>query len=109
LSLHDALPISSSYVLSQSDRAIAAERAVLHKAYEAAGRSGLIATIARSIADGRFEGGLYLLADPSFTPVAGNLKVWPSELRGVEGRANFSTPTCKPDPQPLRLLQPPFE
>jgi signal transduction histidine kinase len=100
---------TSSYVLSQSDRAIAAERAVLYKAYEAAGRSGLIATIERSIADGRFEGGLYLLADPSFTPVAGNLKVWPSELKGVEGRGNFSTRTWKPDAEDRLLLRAAFE
>ena len=100
---------TSSYVLSRSDRAIAAERAVLHKAYEAAGRSGLIATIEHSIADGRFEGGLYLLADPSFTPVAGNLKVWPSELKGVEGRANFSTRTWKPDAKDRLLLRAAFE
>jgi signal transduction histidine kinase len=100
---------TSSYVLSQSDRAIAAERAVLHKAYEAAGHSGLIAAIERSIANGRFESGLYLLADPSFTPVAGNLKVWPSELRGIEGWDNFSTRAWKPDAEDRPLLRAAFE
>jgi UDP-N-acetyl-D-mannosaminuronic acid transferase (WecB/TagA/CpsF family) len=34
------------------------------------------------IAEERFEGGLYLLADASFAPVAGNLKVWPRVLKG---------------------------
>jgi signal transduction histidine kinase len=100
---------TSSYVLSQSDRAIAAERAVLHKAYEVAGRSGLIAAIERSIDDDRFEGGLYLLADPSFTPVAGNLKIWPSELKGVAGRDNFSARAGKPDAEDRPLLRATFE
>ncbi len=100
---------TSSYVLSRLDHAIAADRAVLHKAYEAAGRSGLIAAIERSIADDRLDGGLYLLADPSFTPVAGNLKVWPSELRGIEGWDNFSTRAWKPDAEDRPLLRAAFE
>jgi signal transduction histidine kinase len=96
---------TASYVLSRSDRAIATEHAALRKAYEVAGRSGLIAAIDQGIADERSEGWVYLLADPSFTPVAGNLKVWPSELKGVEGWDNFSTRASKPgaaDGLPLR-------
>lgn len=100
---------TSSYVLSRSDREIAADRAVLHKAYETAGRSGLVAAIERSVTDGGFESGLYLLADPSFTPVAGNLKVWPSELRGIEGWDNFSTRAWKPDAKDRPLLRAAFE
>jgi len=67
---------TASYVLSRSDQAIAAEHAVLDKAYRVAGRSRLVAAIERSIADERFEGGIYLLADPSLTPVAGNQPVF---------------------------------
>jgi signal transduction histidine kinase len=100
---------TSSYVLSRSDRAITAERAILHKAYELAGRSGLVAAIERSIADDRFDGGLYLLADPSFTPVAGNLKVWPPELKGVGGWDNFSARAWKPDGEGRPLLRAAFE
>ena len=100
---------TSSYVLRRSDRAIAAERAVLHKAYEVTGRSGLMAAIERSIADDRFESGLYLLADPSFAPVAGNLKVWPPELKGIAGRDNFSAGAWKPDAEDRPLLRATFE
>src|SRR5438034_9377486 len=100
---------TSSYVLSRADHAIAAERAVLHKAFEVAGRSGLIAAIGRYTADDRLEGGLYLLADPSFTPVAGNLKVWPPELKGIEGWDNFSTRAWKPDDADRPLLRASFE
>jgi signal transduction histidine kinase len=96
---------TSSYVLSRADQAIAAEHAVLYKAYHVAGRSGVIAAIERSIADDRSEGRLYLLADPSLTPVAGNLKVWPSELKGIEGWHNFSRRAWKPDAGDRSLLR----
>jgi methyl-accepting chemotaxis protein len=100
---------TASYVLSRSDHAIAAEHAILHKAYEVAGRSGLMAAIAQRIADQRFEAGLYLLADSSFTPVAGNLKVWPPDLKGITGWDNFTASTWKPDAADRPLLRATFE
>jgi signal transduction histidine kinase len=96
-------------VLSRSDRAIAEEYAILGKAYAVAGRSGLIAAIERSIADERSNGGLYLLADPSFAPVAGNLKVWPPNMKGVKGWDNFSVRALKPDAADRPLLRATFE
>jgi signal transduction histidine kinase len=81
---------TGSYVRSRSDRAIKTELAILQKAYAGGGRSGLIAVIAQRIADERYEGGVYLLADPSFAPLAGNLEVWPSSLKGSDGWGNFS-------------------
>jgi signal transduction histidine kinase len=100
---------TSSYVLSRSDHTIAAEYAVIHKAYEIAGRSGLIAAITQNIADDRFDGGIYLLADASFTPVAGNLKVWPSELNGFEGWKNFSARAWKADATDRPVLRAKYE
>jgi signal transduction histidine kinase len=100
---------TSSYVLSRSDQAIAIEHAVLRKAYEVGGRSRLVAAIDQSIADDRFEGGLYLLTDPSLTPVAGNLKVWPSELKGFQGWRTFSARAWKPDAADRPVLRASFE
>jgi signal transduction histidine kinase len=100
---------TASYVLSRSDQAIAAEHAVLDKAYRVAGRSGLIAAIERSIADERFEGGIYLLADPSLMPVAGNLKAWPAALKGAQGWENFSARVWKPDAPDRPRLRARFE
>jgi len=100
---------TSSYVLSRSDQVIATEHAVLRKAYEAAGRSGLVAAIDQSIADDRFEGGLYLLTDPSLTPVAGNLKVWPSELKDFDGWRTFSARAWKPDAADRPVLRASFK
>jgi signal transduction histidine kinase len=88
---------TASYVLSRSDRAIAAEQAIVHRAYDRGGRDGLIETMARRIAEERLEGGLYLLTDGSFAPVAGNLAVWPAVLKGAEGRGNFDAPEWKPE------------
>src|SRR5215470_19764712 len=52
---------TSSYVLSRSDQAIAAEYAELYRAYATGGRSGLIAAIEKRIAEDRFEGGIFFL------------------------------------------------
>src|SRR5713101_3359821 len=83
---------TASYVRGRSDRAIAAEHVILRQAYDRAGRDGLVATIGQRIAEERFEGGLYLVADASFAPVAGNLKVWPTVLKGSAGWGNFDAP-----------------
>jgi signal transduction histidine kinase len=100
---------TASYVLGRSDRAIAAEHIILRQAYDRAGRDGLIAAIGQLVADKPFEGGLYLLADPSLAPVAGNLKVWPSVLKGSEGWGNFNAPEWKPDAADWPLLRAAFE
>jgi signal transduction histidine kinase len=100
---------TASYVRSRSDHAIAAEHVVLQKAYDSGGRGGLISTIEQRLAEERFEGALYLLADPSLTPVAGNLKVWPSALKGSDGWDTFRAPGWKPDAADRPLLRATFE
>jgi signal transduction histidine kinase len=100
---------TASYVRGRSDRAIAAEHVILQQAYDRAGRDGLIASIEQRIAGERFEDGLYLLADPSLVPVAGNLKVWPSVLKGSEGWGNFNVQEGKPDAAGRPLFRATFE
>jgi signal transduction histidine kinase len=100
---------TASYVRGRSDRAIAAEHVILRQAYDRAGRDGLVATIGQRIAGGRLDGGLYLLADASFAPVAGNLKVWPRVLKGPAGWGNFDAPEWKPDAADRPLLRASFE
>jgi signal transduction histidine kinase len=95
---------TASYVRGRSDRAIVAEQAALEQSYDAGGRDGLIATIKQRIADRRLDGGVYLLADPAYRPITGNLEVWPPSLRETEGWGDFSTLENKPDgrDEPLR-------
>jgi signal transduction histidine kinase len=81
---------TASYVRGRSDHAIMAELASLQKAYASAGRSGLIAAISQRLADQRSKGGVYLLADSSFVPLAGNLADWPSAMKGSSGWDNFN-------------------
>jgi signal transduction histidine kinase len=100
---------TASYVRSPSDHGIATELAILQKAYAGAGRSGLIAAITQRIADERFEDGVYLLTDPSFALLAGNLDVWPSTLKGSDGWKNFSAPEWKPNAARRPLLRAAFE
>jgi signal transduction histidine kinase len=100
---------TSSYVLSRSDQAIAAEYAEFYRAYATGGRSGLIAAIEKRIAEDRFEGGIYLLADPSFAPVVGNLEAWPSALQGIKGWDNFSERAWKPETVDRPVLRARFE
>jgi signal transduction histidine kinase len=100
---------AASFIRSQSDRFIAAETAILQKAYESGQLDGLITLIKQRIADRPIEGGIYLLADPSFAPIVGNLSVWPSSLQGSEGWATFSAPMTQPDTTPRPLSRGVFE
>src|SRR5690349_1800892 len=95
--LADIYYSTASYVRSRSDRAIMLEQRLLQKVYNEAGLDGLVATINQRITDELFEGNLYLLADPSFVPVVGNLKVWPSALHTSGVAADFSAREWKHD------------
>ncbi len=103
---------AASYVRILSDRDIAAEVALLQKAYGQGGRNALVAAIGERVADERLEGGRYLLADASFMPLAGNLKEWPAALergrRLAEHRGGGRTPAARRRrrrlPTALRLL-----
>ena len=100
---------TASYVRSRADHAIAAELALLEAAYDGAGRTGLTAAIAQRIAGKQLEGGVYLLADASFAPLAGNLQAWPASLQGTSGWGSFSAREWKPDAAQRPLLRATFE
>lgn len=100
---------AASYVEGRSDRAIAAEHALLRKTYDDGGRAALIEAIARRLADQRLDGGVYLLADASFAPIAGNLARWPAVLAGGRGWGNFNAPLQESSPAEPPLLRASFE
>jgi signal transduction histidine kinase len=96
---------TAAYVLSRTDRAIEAERANLRQAYDSGGRGGLTAAIERRLNDHAPDGGFYLLADPSYAVVAGNLGQWPSALKGSgEGWSKFEAGASKTHAAPDRAL-----
>ena len=100
---------TASYLRSRSDQALTAELAILQGVRARAGSGGLITAIAQRIAGERFEGSVYLLADASFAPLAGNLEAWPPALKGAGGWGNFSAREWKPDAASRPLLRAKFE
>ena len=80
---------TASYVLHRSDSGIDTDRAVLMAAYDQGGSDALIAVIDQFVADKRVDNRVYLLTDPAFAVIAGNLKSWPAALSGGAGRGNF--------------------
>jgi signal transduction histidine kinase len=80
---------TTNFVLSRSDTAIEAERATLRNIYDTNGRGDLIQAIERRSSTAPLEGGVYLLADQSFSPISGNLKKWPV-AKGAEQWTEFS-------------------
>ena len=71
----------------------------------ARGRGGLIAAIEQRLSDRLFDDSFYLLADPSYAVVAGNLSQWPLALKGSgEGWSKFNADASKPGAAPDRAL-----
>src|SRR6266852_5236296 len=79
-------PIRSSILSAESDIV----SAILQRVYTSAGRDGLIAAIERRLVDRGVAGDDYLLVDPSFVPLAGNLTEWPSALKDASGWGTFA-------------------
>jgi DNA-binding response OmpR family regulator/signal transduction histidine kinase len=80
---------TTTFALSRLDAAIAADTARLRDADELGGRDGLIQAIAQRLAAAPGAGGVYLLADASFKPLAGNLKQWPVSAEETPGWVEF--------------------
>jgi signal transduction histidine kinase len=96
---------TSSYVRSRSDRAIVTDYLSLQTMYERSGRNGLVALIEQRIADRSFAGNVYLLADPSLKPLAGNLNGWPPLVMAAKGWTEFRAPEPPGDAANRPLLR----
>jgi signal transduction histidine kinase len=96
---------TSSYVRSRSDRATMTDYTSLQGVYERSGRDGLIARIQQRLADKGFAESVYLLVDPSLTPLAGNLKVWPSTVAPAGGWTEFRAAEPLPNAASQPLLR----
>jgi signal transduction histidine kinase len=96
---------TSSYVRSRSDRDIMTEYSSLQGAYERSGRDGLIVQIQQRIADGNFANNVYMLADPSLTALAGNLRQWPPTTTAASGWIEFRASEALPNAANRPLLR----
>jgi signal transduction histidine kinase len=96
---------TASYVRSRSDRAIMSDYQSLQAAYARSGREGVAALIEQRIAEKRFAGNVYLLADPALAALAGNLTAWPPTVTAVRGWTEFRAPAPLRDAADRPLLR----
>lgn len=76
-------------VTRQIDSTINAEITGLAEQFNQRGLIGLVQAIERRAGTAGTSRGLYILADESFEPLAGNLSRWPDELPDAEGWMTF--------------------
>lgn len=80
---------TAGFMARQTDEAIQAEIRGLEEQYTQRGTIGLVQALNRRTQQSRATGGLYLLADPNYRPLAGNLTGWPEEEPDAEGWVTF--------------------
>src|SRR5262249_56084050 len=73
------------------------------------GGEGVVGGRKEGVTDERLESGVYLLADPSFAPVAGNLKAWPTTLKESKGWYDVNAREWKPDAAERSVLRATFD
>ena len=81
---------TAAYLYQKSDQLLGVERELLNNAYDRGGRDAVIALIRHRLSDGFFSDWAYLLTDPSYTYVAGNLHAWPTALRNDQGWSDLA-------------------
>ena len=81
---------TAAYLYQKSDQLLSVERELLNNAHDRGGRDAVIALIKRRLTDGFFSDWVYLLTDPSYTYVAGNLHAWPVALHNGQGWSDLA-------------------
>jgi len=88
---------TATFVMDRVDRAVDAERTMLHDTYDRDGRDGLVRAIEQRVAQAPPGGTVYLVTDAALSRLAGNLKEWPASLPGAQGRGAFRAAPLHPD------------
>ena len=83
---------ASDSVLRQIDATIDAEITGLAEQYGQRGSIGLLIAVQRRAEAAEDAGGLYLLTDENFRPLAGNVARWPDETPDSRGWVTFRLP-----------------
>ena len=79
-----------SYVQNDLDRSIAVEERSLLKVYQGLGRDRAVAILKERVAGERLTGTFFMIADPSFKVVSGDLDKWPPGLEMTSGWKTFT-------------------
>jgi signal transduction histidine kinase len=80
---------TAGYMARQMDETIEAEITGLDEQYRQTGIQGLVAAIRQRIARDPAGSEVYLLADPNFRPLVGNLDRWPDAPESTTGWIEF--------------------
>ena len=80
---------TAGYMTRQMEAVVEAEVQGLAERYRVAGRRGLRALVNERIARNPASSSIYLLADPAFGLIAGNLTSWPDAARGEDPWVEF--------------------
>lgn len=88
---------ASSYVRSQSDRAIMADYSSLRDAYERLGRDGLIDLIRQRMVDKDLADNVYIFADSALAVLAGSFSEWPFAVTASNGWTEFRALPSSPN------------
>jgi len=80
---------TTNYLEAQTDTMIRAEMDVLRETYQRTGLKGLQRSVGERSAVGDDTDHIYLLVSPDYTPLAGNLPVWPESLRAGDAWARL--------------------
>jgi signal transduction histidine kinase len=81
---------TANYLYQKSDQLLNVEHELLNNAYDRGRRDAVIAVIQRRLIDGFFSDWIYLLTDPSYSYIAGNLHAWPAALHNDQGWSDLT-------------------
>ena len=82
---------TATYLYDKSDQLLKIERELMNNADNQSGHNGVVALIGRRLTDGFFSDWTYILANPSYEYVAGNLQTWPPAMRNDQGWSDIVT------------------
>lgn len=88
------------FIDQQANETIIAESTGLQEQYRSNGLAGLIAVVAERSARDRADNAIYLLADPSYGRIVGNLVGWPEQVREADGFIEFAIQSIDRDAPP---------
>ena len=92
---------AAGYMTRQMEAVVEAEVQGLAERYRSAGLRGLRALVAERLARNPASSSIYLLADPGFRVIAGNLTGWPEAARSAERWIEFRLHAADDDPAGL--------
>ncbi len=82
---------TAGYMLRQTEATIEAEITGLAERYDLSGLTGLSKSIKERLSRQKTGTSLYLLTDPQYKPILGNLPKWPEEIFSEQGWLSFHT------------------